>query len=58
MPKIGDLVRNKSHALWNPNLVGIITERNGLCFTVRWLDQQGGLYDYEWNELEVVGAKE
>ena len=51
---IGDLVRHSSVS----NLTGIITEKIGMVFTVLWLDNQGGFYDYDANEIEVVKKKE
>lgn len=58
MLKIGDLVKHSGAALIGRSLIGIVRERHGMVFTVLWLDEQGGLYDYEAHELELLRAKQ
>jgi hypothetical protein len=51
---IGDLVKLNVHG-FNP--IGIITEKTGVVYTVLWLDEQGGSYDYTGNEIFPLTRK-
>jgi len=58
MFKIGDLVKHSGAALIGHSLIGIVRERHGMVFTVLWFDYEGGCYDYETHELELLEARQ